>query len=384
MNNIRLGIIGLGNIGRYHAEYLLKGEVPRCELVAVCARNPDSLQAFNSLKIFSDGEALIHSGEIDAAIVSTPHYQHAPLGIAAIEAGIHAMIEKPIAAHKADAQRLINAHLVHPRVIFGGMFQQRVEPRYLKIRELINAGDLGQIVRVNWINTDWYRTEAYFGSADWRGTWKGEGGGVLLNQCLHNLDMLQWLCGMPARVRGFCQLGRFHTIEVEDQVTAYMEWQNGAIGTFTGSTGETPGTNRLEIVGTRGRVILEHNRLTFTSLSEDMAKFSASAKQGFVAPDATTTEIPIENAPAPHATIMRDFVAAILDGQPLLVPGEEGIHSLELANAMVYSSMLGQTLELPMSGSAWETKLDELIASSTITKKITAVNADDFVSSFRR
>jgi predicted dehydrogenase len=384
MDKVRLGIIGMGNIGRYHAAYLQKGEVPRCELVAVCARNTSALEEFKAFKIFSDAEALIGSGEVDAVIIGTPHYQHAPIGIAAIEAGVHVMVEKPIAAHKADAQRLINAHLLHPRVVFAGMFQQRVEPRYLKIRELITSGDLGSITRINWINTDWYRTDAYYNSADWRGTWKGEGGGVLLNQCLHNLDMLQWLCGMPARVRGFCQLGRFHPIEVEDNVTAYMEWQNGATGTFIGSTGETPGTNRLEIVGTRGRVILEHNRLTFASLAEDMRTWSKTAAQGFVAPEATTSEIPIENASGPHAVIMRNFTAAILDGEPLLVRGEEGMGSLELANAMVYSSMLDRPIDLPMSGAAWETKLEELIAESKITKQVKSVNADDFVSSFRR
>jgi predicted dehydrogenase len=265
------------------------------------------------------------------------------------------------------------------------MFQLRTEPRYLKVQKLIKE-DLGEIVRVNWINTDWFRTEAYYASSGWRATWKGEGGGVLLNQCLHNLDTLQWLCGMPARVRGFCQIGRFHQIEVEDNVTVYLEWAKGATGTFISSTGETPGTNRFEIVGTRGTLVLENNKLTLTRNEADMLEFSKTAKQGFVKPGSRTEEIPFENAAAPHATMVQNFVNAILDpgGPGLIAPGEEGINSVELANAMVYSSLLGQTVELPMNGAAWEKKLNQLIAESKIEKKVVKVATDDFTSSFRK
>jgi predicted dehydrogenase len=264
------------------------------------------------------------------------------------------------------------------------MFQLRTEPRYLKIQQLINDGQLGELVRINWINTDWYRTEAYYASGGWRGTWSGEGGGVLLNQCLHNLDTLQWLCGMPARVRGFCQFGRFHQIEVEDDVTVYMEWPSGATGTFISSTGETPGTNRLEITGTRGRVVLENDRLTLTRNEEDMAEFSKTADRGFLKPGSTTIDIPFENAALPHATMMRNFTNAILDGEALLVPGEDGIHSVELANAMVYSSLMSETVELPLDAVAWERELNRLIATSRLNKRTTTVAADDFASSFRR
>jgi predicted dehydrogenase len=295
------------------------------------------------------------------------------------------MVEKPIASHKLDAQRLIDVHNQHPKIVFAGMFQLRTEPRYLQIQNLINSGGLGEIVRVNWINTDWYRTEAYYASSDWRATWKGEGGGVLLNQCLHNLDTLQWLCGMPARVRGFCQLGRFHHIEVEDNVTIYLEWPNGATGTFISSTGETPGTNRLELVGSRGRLVLENDKLTFTRNAHDMIEFSKSADRGFSKPEATTEDIPIEDAEKPHAIMMQNFVDAILDGKPLIAPGADGINAVELANAMVFSSLLNQTLELPIDGAAWERKLNELIADSKIEKRVVVATAtDDFTSSFRK
>jgi predicted dehydrogenase len=386
MNTVRIGIIGLGNIGKHHAGYLLEGKVARCELTAVSSRSADKLTPFQEkgIKTFTDAEHLIKSGAVDAVIVSTPPHQHTPIGIAALEAGLHIMVEKPISGHKADAERLVAAHRKHKKLVFGGMFQFRVEPRYEKIRSLIQNGDIGEIVRVNWINTDWYRTEAYYASNAWRATWKGEGGGVLLNQCLHNLDVLQWLCGMPDQVRGFCQLGRFHQIEVEDNVTVWMEWANRATGSFVSSTGEAPGVNRFEIVGTRGTLLLENGKLNLTRNAVDMLEFSRTAKQGFVKPESKMEEIPFANAPAQHAALMQNFVNAILDGEPLIAPGEDGIHSLELANAMVYSSLIDKTIQLPMDGGAWEKHLNKLIGESKVQKKVMQVEATDFASSFRR
>jgi len=384
MTNVRLGIIGLGNIGQHHAAYLGAGKVSHAELVAVSDAVPAKLDRYKPLHTFTDAEELIRSGLVDAVIVATPHYQHTTLGIAALRQGLHVMVEKPISAHKADAERLIVAHRHNPALIFAGMFQLRAEPRYLKIQKLIRGGELGELVRMSWIMTDWFRTEAYYASGGWRATWKGEGGGVLLNQCLHNLDVMQWLLGMPARVRGFCQLGRFHDIEVEDNVTAYLEYPNGATGTFVSSTGEAPGTNRLEIVGTRGKLLLEGDRLRFTRNETDMVQFSNSAKLGFAKPDVWEVTIPFENAANGHAVLMQNFVNAILNGEPLLAPGAEGIHSVELANVLLYSSLLGQTVELPMDSAAYERKLNELIAASTIQKKVVEVTNEDFTQSFKR
>ena len=386
MNNVRIGIIGMGNIGKHHAGYLLDARVSRAQLTAVCSTSPGKLDAYKAkgLHIFDDGLKLIQSGQVDAVIVATPHYQHTALGMAALEAGVHLMVEKPISAHKADAERLIAVAKKHPQVKFSGMFQLRVEPRYTRIRKLIQSGELGQIVRVNWLITDWFRTEAYYASGGWRATWKGEGGGVLLNQCLHNLDVMAWLLGMPARVRGFCQLGRYHNIEVEDNVTAYLEYPNGATGVFITSTGETPGTNRFEIAGTRGKVVLENGKLIFTRNETDMLEWSRTVQVGFSKPDVWNAELPFENAPTAHATLMQNFVEAILDGVPLLVPGEEGLHSVELANVMLYSSLLGETVELPMDGAAFEKKLNELIAGSRMQKKVVEIAGDDFTKSFHR
>jgi predicted dehydrogenase len=385
-DKVRVGIIGMGNIGKHHAGYLLEGKVPRCELVAVGSTSPGKLDSYASkgLKIFGSAEEMIRARVCDALIIATPHYQHTSIGIAALEAGLHVMVEKPISAHKADAERLLAVRKEFPKQVFGAMFQLRVEPRYAKMQKLIQSGELGPIVRINWIITDWFRTEAYYASGGWRATWKGEGGGVLLNQCLHQLDMLQWLVGMPSRVRGFCQLGRFHNIEVEDNVTAYLEWANGATGVFVTSTGEAPGTNRFEIIGTRGKLVLENNQLHFTRNEADMNEFSRSAQSGFAKPEVWHCEIPFENAPNAHAILMTNFVNAILNGEPLIAPGEDGMGSVELANVILYSSLVDLQIHLPMDADSFETKLQELIASSKLEKKVVETTNDDFTKSFHR
>ena len=386
MKTVRLGIIGLGNIGSHHADYLLAGKIKRCELKAVSALSTDKLDSYQKrgLKIFDDGGELIRSGEVDAVIIATPHYQHTTLGIAALQAGLHVMVEKPISAHKADAERLIAVRRQHPRQVFAAMFQMRTESRYAKIKKIITGGDLGQIVRFSWIITEWFRTEAYYASGGWRATWKGEGGGVLINQCLHQLDMLQWLLGMPARVRSFVQLGRFHHIEVEDNVTAYMEFPNGATGVFVSTTGEAPGSNRLEIAGEMGKLLLENDKLLFVRNEISMFQQSKTAKLGFQKPGVWNIEIPFANEPAQHATLTQNFVDAILDGAPLTAPGEEGIHSIELANALLYSGLVNETIELPLDSAAYEKKLNEMIAASKFEKKVAQVSNEDFSKSFMR
>jgi predicted dehydrogenase len=384
MTKVRLGLIGLGNIGQHHASYLINGKVSRAELVAISDSVPAKFEKFKDLKAFTDGDALIRSGLIDAVIIATPHYQHTSLGIAAMQQGLHVMVEKPISAHKADAERLIAAHEANPKLVFAGMFQLRAEPRYQKIRALIQSGELGPIVRMSWIMTDWFRTEAYYASGGWRATWRGEGGGVLLNQCLHNLDVLQWLLGMPTRVRGFCQLGRFHDIEVEDNVTAYLEFPGSGTGTFVSSTGEAPGTNRFEIAGTRGRLVLENEKLQFIRNESDMLQFSRSAPFGFAKPEVWHVEVPFANAANSHASLTQNFVDAILEGKPLIAPGREGIHSVELANVILYSSLLEKTIDLPMDSQAYERKLQQLITTSKHEKRTAEVSNEDFAKSFIR
>ena len=259
-----------------------------------------------------------------------------------------------------------------------------MEPRYQKLRKLVRDGELGDLIRVIWIMTDWFRAEAYYQSSDWRATWKGEGGGVLLNQCLHQLDALQWIVGMPSKVQSHVGIGRHHDIEVEDDVTCYMEYANGANGAFITSTGETPGSNRFEIAGTKGRTLLENDRLIVTRNEVASDEWSHTSKIGFKQPETTVEEIPIPGADNAHAQLIANFVNAILDGEALIAPGASGIGSVELANVMVYSGLLGQAVDLPMDSAAWESKLNELIASSTHEKKVVEVSNEDFSASFRK
>lgn len=386
MDKVRIGIIGMGNMGQFHAKDILEGKVARGELTAVGSTSPKKLAEFEEkgIKVYGSGEEMIDSGNIDALLIATPHYQHTSLGIAALDAGLHIMVEKPISAHKADAERLIAKAEVHADQVFAGMFQLRVEPRYQKIREIVQNGELGELMRVLWIMTDWFRSEIYFQSGGWRATWKGEGGGVLLNQCLHQLDAMQWITGMPNRVSSHVGIGKWHDIEVEDDVTCYMDFPNGATGAFITSSGETPGSNRFEIAGTKGRLILENEKLTLTRNAVPSDEWCKTSKIGFQQPDTTVEEIPIPGSESPHAKLMTNFVNAIIDNEPLIAPGVEGIGSVELANVMVYSGIIGKAIELPMNGAEWETKLNELIVNSNHEKKTVEVSNEDFAASFRK
>ncbi|MFN3685171.1 MAG: Gfo/Idh/MocA family protein, partial [Fimbriimonadaceae bacterium] len=243
---VRLGIIGIGNMGSHHVRSM--PQVRRCRLTAVCDVVPSKMDWIDGVDKFVDSRELIRSGLVDAVLVATPHYDHTTIGIDALDNGLHLLTEKPISVHKADCVRLIAAHKRNPNLKFAAMFNQRTDPHYQRIRRIVRGGELGEIQRTSWIITDWFRSEAYYASGGWRATWAGEGGGVLLNQCPHNLDLFQWICGVPTRVDAKCSFGKYHRIEVEDEVTAYLEYANGATGVFVTSTGEAPGTNRLEIV----------------------------------------------------------------------------------------------------------------------------------------
>lgn len=363
MKHVRLGIIGLGNIGVAHASNVLTGKVHRCQLTAVCNRSAEKFASYPQANHFTRGEDLIRSGSVDAVLIATPHYNHTTVGIDALQQGLHVLVEKPISVHKADCERLIAAHK-NPQQVFATMFNQRTDPFYLKVREMIRGGELGEIRRINWIITNWFRSAAYYASSGWRATWAGEGGGVLLNQCLHNLDLFQWLFGMPTRVRGFCQMGRYHDIEVEDDVTAYFEFTNGATAVFITATGEAPGTNRLEIAAENGRLILENDALVFTKNEIPMSQFSRTTDKQFAAPATSESKFTFPSRGGQHVELLQNFVDAILDRKPLIAPAAEGIHSVELANAIVFSSACNQTIGLPMDAAAYEQFLKECIATS--------------------
>ena len=363
MQAVRLGIVGLGNMGGDHARKILAGAAPRVSLAAVCDSNPEELRKFPQIEGFTRSEALVRSGKVDAVLIATPHYSHTALGIDALENGLHLLVEKPISVHKADCQRLIAAHKNKGQV-FAAMFNQRTTPAFKKIRSLIRNGELGEIRRINWISTDWFRTDAYYASSGWRATWAGEGGGVLLNQAPHQLDLLQWLFGMPSKVRAHCGFGRYHRIEVEDDVTAWLEYPNGTTGVFITSTGEAPGTNRLEVAAERGRLVYEGGKLTFQRNEMPMGEFSRASRASFAMPEVSNAEIPVLGEAGGHMEIVRNFADAILDGTELIAPAEEGLHSVELANAMLYSALREETIELPLDAAAYEKELRSLAAKS--------------------
>ena len=379
MDRVRLGVVGLGNMGSTHIKGHLP-QLPRFELAAVCDTDPARMTPYD-VPCFERSESLIRSGLVDAVLVATPHYSHTTIGIDAMANGLHLLVEKPISVHKADAQRLIDAH--REGLVFAAMFNQRTDGRYRKVRELVQAGELGEIRRASWTITDWFRTAAYYASGGWRATWAGEGGGVLLNQCPHNLDLLQWMLGLPSKVTAHLGLGRFHDIEVEDQVTAYLEWPNGATGVFTTTTGEAPGTNRLEIAGDRGKLVVEGDALTLWRTRVGVQEFLDTDPGGFSTPEVWKCEIPpAKGGGGQHVEILRNFGDAILDGTPLIAPAEEGIASVELANAMILSGLQNRTVELPLDAAEYEGVLKGLIAGSREKEAVVETGPADLAATY--
>ena len=385
MQTVRIGLVGLGNMGRAHRASIRAGKVEGLTLTAICDRAESLPDPVPGEAQFTDFDTMLQSGTIDAVLIATPHYFHTSMGIAALNAGLHVMVEKPLSVHKADCERLIAAHQ-GPQQVFGAMFQLRTDPIYQQIKSLITDGELGTIRRILWDCTDWFRTETYYASGGWRATWKGEGGGVLLNQCPHNLDLYQWLFGMPDQVTGFCQFGRYHDIEVEDDVTAHFRYSNGTHATFITSTGEAPGRNLLQISGERGILSLEGRSLRFSRNRTPMSEFSAASSAGFAKPESWSIDLPIPQGSASHNEVLQNFTNAILHGSPLIAPAAEGIRSIELANAILLSSWKNQSIDLPMDSAEYEQQLLHRINSSTHIKKTPpprSISQDDFAKSFK-
>ncbi len=374
MEKVRIGIVGLGGMGSAHARYLADGKVNGAVLSAVCDTESKRLANVHdtfgpAIQVFENIEALLASKCCDGVLVATPHYDHPPLVIQALNAGLHALCEKPAGVYTRQVKEMNKAAAASDRV-FGIMFNQRTSPVYRKARDLVAEGEIGSIQRTNWIVTSWYRSQSYYDSGGWRASWGGEGGGVLINQCPHNLDLWQWICGMPTRVRAFCSFGKYHNIEVEDEVTAYVEYENGATGVFVTSTGEAPGTNRLEIAGDLGKLTIEGGSLVFQRNRIPTSQFNIEFKGGFGAPECWECHIPTPGTESGHQGLTQDWVNAIRTGSPLLGPGEEGIRSLSISNAMLLSSWTDDWVQLPLDDDLFHTKLQEHIKNSTYKKNI--------------
>ena len=316
MEKVRLGIIGIGGMGTNHARSILEGKVPNMVLTAVSDTRPERLsfaekELSKELALFSDGKELIDSGNVDAVLVATPHYMHPDYVIYALSHGVHAITEKPAGVYTRQVKEMNEAAGKSDKV-FAIMLNQRTNCVYRKLHEMIESGELGALKRMNWIITDWYRTQSYYDAAGWKATWAGEGGGVLINQCPHQLDLLQWLCGMPVKVRAFCHNAKWHDIEVEDDVTAYMEFENGATGVFVTTTGDAPGTNRLELTFEMGKIVCEDDKLIFDKLSESVFEHCKHEKEGFKKPDCTRMEIETDGLNEQHVGVLKAFADKIL------------------------------------------------------------------------
>lgn len=369
MKQIKLGIIGLGNMGSAHCQFILQGQTPEISLTAVAERVVERRewarqQLPEGVLMFEEGSALIESRACDAVLIATPHVQHPELAIAAFRQGQHVMCEKPAGVDTLSVREMNRVADAHPHLKFGMMFNQRTNALYRKMHQMIQQGELGQIKRVNWIVTDWYRTQFYYDSGAWRATWAGEGGGVLLNQCPHNLDLLQWLVGMPNKVRAFAHNGKWHDIEVEDDVTAYLEFENGATGVFITSTGDAPGTNRLEVTGSRGRLVCENNQLWFDELQVDERDFCITSDQGFAMPPMNRHEVETDGSNPQHVGVLNAFAAHVLRDEPLIADGREGINGLTLSNAMHLSAWLDRPVTLPLDEALFLEELNKRRATS--------------------
>ncbi|WP_077612533.1 Gfo/Idh/MocA family protein [Clostridium sp. Marseille-P2415] len=368
MDQVRLGVIGIGNMGTNHCKSILEGRVPEIELTAVADRREDR-RAWGKenlpepVVIFEEGKDLIEAGVCDAVLIAVPHYQHPELSIHALSHGLHVLCEKPAGVYTKQVREMNEAAKKSDRV-FAMMFNQRTNCIYRKMHELVTGGELGAIKRVNWIVTDWYRTQSYYDSGSWRATWDGEGGGVLLNQCPHNMDLLQWICGMPGKVRAFCHNGKWHDIEVEDDVTAYMEYPGGATGVFVTTTADAPGTNRFEITLEMGKLVCESDRLMLHKLAVNERTFCKTARGGFDTPEFTVTEVETDGKNEQHVGVLKAFAGNILHGTPLVAEGVEGINGLTLSNAMHLSSWLKQEVELPFDEELFLQELNKRRAAS--------------------
>lgn len=368
MDKVRLGIIGIGNMGTNHAKSLAEGLAPEMELTAVADRKETRREFCKEhfpaeIQIFEEGKDLIASEACDAVLIAVPHYQHPELTIMAFDHGKHVMCEKPAGVYTKQVREMNEAAARTDRV-FAMMFNQRTNCVYRKMHELVTSGELGAIKRVNWIVTDWYRTQSYYDSGSWRATWDGEGGGVLLNQCPHNLDMIQWICGLPSKVQAFCHIGKWHDIEVEDDVTAYLEYPNGATGVFITTTADAPGTNRFEITLEMGKLVCENDKLLLCRLSENERTFCKTAKGGFDTPECTVTEVETDGKNEQHVGVLKAFAGNILHGTPLIADGIEGIRGLTLSNAMHLSSWLGHPVEIPFDEDMYLEELNKRRANS--------------------
>ena len=390
-NQVRLGIIGVGNMGLGHINNAVKGRTPEIAITCVADIDPKKFEKAKELLpdvvCFPTAEALIDSGLCDAVLIATPHYFHPPIAIYALKKGIHVMSEKPAGVYTKQVRELIDV-AKESSATYAIMFNQRTNCVYRAVHDLVQGGEYGEMRRVSWIITDWFRTQQYYNSGGWRATWSGEGGGVMLNQCPHQLDLWQWICGMPQSIRAFCHVGKWHEIEVEDDVTIYATYPNGATGTFITSTGDCPGTNRLEITLDKAKILCENDTRTGTydvwvyELETGTQEYIRTAADGFSRPKGQWKKIETDGQNPQHPGVLNAFAAHILRGEPLVAAGEEGIRGLTISNAAFLSSWLDKTVTLPIDEDLFYEMLEDRIKNSTFVKTVNEQVQGDMSSTY--
>lgn len=386
--DIRLAVIGVGAMGSQHVKDIQS--MSGVHLSAICDLRTERMELITSsatTKSYTNYLDMLNSMELDGVVISTPHYDHTPIAIECFQRGIHVLSEKPIAAQMSDGKLMVEAYKEalkhHSNLKFAIMFQQRTYGYWKKIKSMLDEGKLGKLIRATWIITNWFRNQSYYDNGEWRATWKGEGGGVLINQCPHNLDLFQWFFGMPEKVTGFAGLGKYHEIEVEDEVTAIFEYQNGMVGHFITSTGESPGTNRLEIIGEKGKLVFENNILTFWKNKISMLEQIQISVDPYAFAEFDELDIPYEHHGLPgHRMIIENFVNTIRGKEELIVHGEEGLNQLEMSNAILLSSLLNKTILMPIDSELFKRKLEEKVLSSKVKKVSGPLVLPDISKSF--
>lgn len=382
---VRYGIIGVGNMGSSHIRMNMEGKHSEMRITAIADIDPDKLAAMKKLmpyvNTYDTAEALIDSGDVDCVIIATPHYLHSPIAQYAFFKKVNVLTEKPAGVYTKQVREM-NEAAAASGLAFGIMYNQRTNCLYRKMREIVQGGEYGEIKRVNWIITDWYRTQAYYNSGGWRATWSGEGGGVLLNQCPHNLDLWQWICGLPVKIRAVCHEGKWHDIEVEDDVTIYAEYANGATGVFITTTGDCPGTNRFEITLDGAKLVCEDGELKMYKLKGLTSDHLVNCEEGFDRLDGEWVKVETDGLNKQHSAVVNAFTAHVLRGTPLVANGEEGIRGLSISNAAHLSSWLGKEIELPVDEDVFFTELQKKIDGSTYQKTVKAQVQSDMSSTF--
>lgn len=338
-DKVRMGIIGFGNMGQGHAKSIMTGLVPKMTLAAVCDTDPEKAKKAAEMyrvPVFTDDDEMLKSGLLDAVLIAVPHYDHPVLAEKAFASGLNVLTEKPAGVYTKQVIEMNDA-AKKSGLLFGIMFNQRTNPMYRKVREMVKSGSLGHIKRISWTITDWYRPNAYHNSGSWRSHWATEGGGTLVNQNPHQLDLWQWMFGMPDYILADCSYGKYHDIEVDDEVTAYLKYDNGTTGTYITSTAEAPGTNRLEIAADMGKIVIENGKMTFDRLKVSEPEFDKTNTVPFGCPESEHIDLGTMGQGDQHVGILNNYAEALLNGEALLAPGEEGIFGVTVADAMYLS-----------------------------------------------